>query len=144
MKGPTMRRLALGSTRRTAKPGPSSWARPWIKSSMGSAMVFSYSACAARPPAWSRAIRACAMAPAVTTCPTCDSATDAALNAAAYDLTGDFHGCCIFATFCWTCGLSVATLDLSRAKAWGSDRGIGEFAVGLREIVLRFNGPGEG
>ena len=82
--------------------------------------------------------------PAVTTCPTCDSATVAALNAAAYDLTGDFHGCCIFATFCWTCGLSVATLGLSRAKAWGSDRGIGEFAVGLREIVLRSNGSGEG
>ena len=55
-------------------------------------------------------------APAVTTCPTCNSATVAALNAAAYDLTGHFHGCCIFATFCWTCGLSVATLGLSRAR----------------------------
>ena len=39
------------------------------------------------------------------------------------DLTGDFHGCCIFATFCWTCGLSVASIGRSRAMAWGADRG---------------------
>jgi hypothetical protein len=97
-----------------------------------------------RPPACSRAILVCARAPAVTTCPTWFPRSPRLLNAAAYGLTADFHGCCIFATFCWTCGLSVATLGLSRAKAWGSDRGIGEFAVGLREIVLRFNGSGEG
>ena len=47
MNGPTMRRLALGSTRRTAKPGPSSWARPWMRSSIGSAILFSLFACAA-------------------------------------------------------------------------------------------------
>jgi hypothetical protein len=38
------------------------------------------------------------------------------------DLTGDFHGCCIFATFCWTCGLSVASIARKEAKAWGADR----------------------
>src|SRR5690242_5996491 len=36
MKGPTMRRFTLGSTRRTAKPGPSSCGRPWIRNSIGS------------------------------------------------------------------------------------------------------------
>src|SRR5829696_5452244 len=41
MNGPTMRRFTLGNTRRTAKPGPSSWARPWIRSSIGSAILFS-------------------------------------------------------------------------------------------------------
>ena len=47
MNGPTMRRFTLGSTRRTAKPGPSSCARPWIRSSIGSAILFSSLGCAA-------------------------------------------------------------------------------------------------
>ena len=41
MNGPTVRRFTLGRTRRTEKPGPSSCARPSMRSSIGSAISLS-------------------------------------------------------------------------------------------------------